>query len=47
VLRRVVRQVEAGVYRPHLDHVFGLDDIAAATGTHGERRGHGKFVAMP
>jgi len=29
-LQRVVRQVEAGVYRPNVDRVFALDDIAAA-----------------
>jgi NADPH:quinone reductase-like Zn-dependent oxidoreductase len=30
VLRRVVREVEAGAYRPNVDSVFGLDDIVAA-----------------
>ncbi|MFI5892485.1 zinc-binding dehydrogenase [Actinoplanes sp. NPDC051513] len=30
VLRRVVHNVEAGVYRPNVDRVFGLDDIVAA-----------------
>ena len=30
VLQRVVHEVEAGVYRPNVDRVFGLDDIAAA-----------------
>jgi NADPH:quinone reductase-like Zn-dependent oxidoreductase len=30
MLQRVVHAVEAGVYRPNLDRVFGLDDIVAA-----------------
>jgi NADPH:quinone reductase-like Zn-dependent oxidoreductase len=30
VLQRVVDEVEAGAYRPNLDRVFGLADIAAA-----------------
>src|SRR4030095_7181796 len=30
VLQRIVRSVEAGVYRPNVDRLFGLDDIAAA-----------------
>jgi NADPH:quinone reductase-like Zn-dependent oxidoreductase len=30
VLQRVVREVEAGAYRPNVDSVFGLDDIVAA-----------------
>ncbi|MEV0720002.1 zinc-binding dehydrogenase, partial [Asanoa sp. NPDC050611] len=30
VLQRVVRKVEAGLYRPNIDRVFGLDDIVAA-----------------
>jgi NADPH:quinone reductase-like Zn-dependent oxidoreductase len=30
MLQRVVDQVEAGVYRPNIDRVFGLDDIVAA-----------------
>src|SRR5690348_3170501 len=30
VLERIVRNVETGVYRPNIDRVFGLDDIAAA-----------------
>jgi NADPH:quinone reductase-like Zn-dependent oxidoreductase len=30
VLRQVVHDVEAGVYRPNVDRVFGLDDIVAA-----------------
>jgi NADPH:quinone reductase-like Zn-dependent oxidoreductase len=30
VLERVVRNVEEGVYRPNVDRVFGLDDIAEA-----------------
>ena len=30
VLQQVVRDVEAGRYRPHVDRVVGLDDIVAA-----------------
>jgi NADPH:quinone reductase-like Zn-dependent oxidoreductase len=30
VLERVVRNVEAGIYRPNVDRVYGLDDVAAA-----------------
>jgi NADPH:quinone reductase-like Zn-dependent oxidoreductase len=30
VLQRVVDEVEAGVYRPNVDRVFGLDEIVAA-----------------
>ena len=30
VLQRVVHEVEGGAYRPNIDRVFGLDDIAAA-----------------
>ncbi|MFR0354997.1 zinc-binding dehydrogenase [Streptomyces sediminimaris] len=30
VLQRIVRQVEAGVHRPNVDRVFGLEEIAAA-----------------
>lgn len=30
VLRRVVREVEAGAYRPNVDRVFALEEIAAA-----------------
>jgi NADPH:quinone reductase-like Zn-dependent oxidoreductase len=30
VLQRVVRNVETGVYRPNVDRIFDLDDIAAA-----------------
>jgi NADPH:quinone reductase-like Zn-dependent oxidoreductase len=30
VLQRVVHEVEAGVYRPNVDRVFGLDEIVAA-----------------
>jgi NADPH:quinone reductase-like Zn-dependent oxidoreductase len=30
LLQRVVREVEAGTYRPNLDRVFALENIAAA-----------------
>jgi len=30
VLQRIVREVEAGLHRPNVDRVFGLDEIVAA-----------------
>jgi hypothetical protein len=33
VLERIVRNVEAGVYRLNVDRVFGLDDVAVAAST--------------
>jgi NADPH:quinone reductase-like Zn-dependent oxidoreductase len=47
VLERVVRNVEAGVYRPNIDRVFGLDDIAAAHRHMEENRAAGKVVVLP
>jgi NADPH:quinone reductase-like Zn-dependent oxidoreductase len=44
VLQRVVRAVEAGAYRPNLDRVFALDDIAAAHRYMEENRAAGKVV---
>ncbi|MFF5292508.1 zinc-binding dehydrogenase [Paractinoplanes globisporus] len=43
-LRRVVGEVEAGVYAPHVDRVFGLDDIAAAHRYMEDNRATGKVV---
>jgi NADPH:quinone reductase-like Zn-dependent oxidoreductase len=47
VLQRVVHQVEAGVYRPNIDRVFGLDDIAAAHRYMEDNQATGKLVVMP
>jgi NADPH:quinone reductase-like Zn-dependent oxidoreductase len=47
VLRRVVREVEAGVYRPNIDRVFGLDDIVAAHRYMENNEATGKLVVLP
>jgi NADPH:quinone reductase-like Zn-dependent oxidoreductase len=46
-LRRVIRQVEAGVYRPNVDRVLGLDDIAAAHRYMEDNQATGKLVVVP
>lgn len=47
VLRRVVHEVEAGVYRPNVDRVFGLDDIVAAHRYMENNEATGKLVVLP
>ena len=47
VLRRVVHEVEAGVYRPNVDRVFGLDDIVAAHRYMENNQATGKLVVVP
>jgi NADPH:quinone reductase-like Zn-dependent oxidoreductase len=47
VLERVVRNVEAGVYRPNVDRVYGLDDVAAAHRYMEDNRATGKVVILP
>jgi NADPH:quinone reductase-like Zn-dependent oxidoreductase len=47
LLDRVVRNVEAGVYRPNIDRVFGLDDIAAAHWYMENNQAAGKVVMLP
>jgi NADPH:quinone reductase-like Zn-dependent oxidoreductase len=47
VLQRVVNEVEAGVYRPNVDRVFGLDDIVAAHRYMENNRATGKVVVLP
>jgi NADPH:quinone reductase-like Zn-dependent oxidoreductase len=47
LLQRVVREVEAGVYRPNLDRVFGLDDIVAAHRYMENNQATGKLVVVP
>jgi NADPH:quinone reductase-like Zn-dependent oxidoreductase len=46
-LRRIVGEVEAGVYRPNLDRVFGLDDIVAAHRYMEDDQATGKVVMVP
>jgi NADPH:quinone reductase-like Zn-dependent oxidoreductase len=47
VLQRIVHAVEAGVYRPNIDRVFGLDDIAAAHRYMEDDQATGKLVVVP
>jgi NADPH:quinone reductase-like Zn-dependent oxidoreductase len=47
VLRRVIREVEAGVYRPNVDRVFGLDEIVEAHRYMEDNQAAGKLVVMP
>ncbi|WP_198347767.1 zinc-binding dehydrogenase [Nocardia terrae] len=47
LLQRVVREVEAGVYRPNVDRVFRLDDIAEAHRYMEDNRATGKLVMLP
>ena len=47
VLQRVVAEVEAGVYRPNIDRVFGLDDIVAAHRYMENNQATGKLVVVP
>jgi NADPH:quinone reductase-like Zn-dependent oxidoreductase len=47
VLQRVVHEVEAGVYRPNVDRVFGLDDIVAAHRYMENNEATGKLVVVP
>jgi NADPH:quinone reductase-like Zn-dependent oxidoreductase len=47
VLRRIIREVEAGGYRPNIDRVFGLDDIVAAHRYMENNRAAGKLVLVP
>jgi NADPH:quinone reductase-like Zn-dependent oxidoreductase len=47
VLQRIVREVEAGTYRPNLDRVFALDDIALAHRYMENCRATGKVVVLP
>jgi NADPH:quinone reductase-like Zn-dependent oxidoreductase len=47
VLQRIVHEVEAGVYRPNVDRVFGLDDIAQAHQYMEDSEAAGKLVMVP
>jgi NADPH:quinone reductase-like Zn-dependent oxidoreductase len=46
-LQRIILQVEAGVYRPDVDRVFGLDDIVAAHRHMENNQAAGKLVVVP
>lgn len=46
-LQRVVHEVETGVYRPNIDRVFGLADIAAAHRYMEDDHATGKLVVTP
>jgi NADPH:quinone reductase-like Zn-dependent oxidoreductase len=46
-LQRVVHQVEAGVYQPHVDRTFTLDDMAAAHRYMESDQATGKVVMLP
>jgi NADPH:quinone reductase-like Zn-dependent oxidoreductase len=46
-LQRIITEVEAGVYRPNVDRVFGLDDIVAAHRYMENNEATGKLVVMP
>ncbi|MDS0136715.1 MULTISPECIES: zinc-binding dehydrogenase [unclassified Amycolatopsis] len=47
LLQRIVTEVEAGTYRPHIDRVFPLEDIAAAHRYMEDDRAAGKLVVVP
>ena len=47
VLQRVIHQVEAGVYRPNIDRVVGLDDIVSAHRYMENNQASGKLVMVP
>jgi NADPH:quinone reductase-like Zn-dependent oxidoreductase len=47
VLQRVVHEVEGGAYRPNIDRVVGLDDLASAHQYMEDNQGAGKLVLMP
>ncbi|MEV6768822.1 zinc-binding dehydrogenase [Nocardia sp. NPDC051030] len=47
VLQRVIGEVEAGVYRPNVDRVFELADVAAAHRYMEDNQATGKLVLAP
>jgi NADPH:quinone reductase-like Zn-dependent oxidoreductase len=47
VLQRIVREVEAGAYRPNVDRVFGLDEIPAGHRYMEGNQATGKVVMVP
>jgi NADPH:quinone reductase-like Zn-dependent oxidoreductase len=46
-LQQVIREVEAGVYRPNVDRVFPLEDIVAAHRYMEDNQATGKLVVVP
>ncbi len=46
-LQRIVREIEAGTYRPNIDQVFHLDDIVAAHTYMESNQATGKLVVLP
>ncbi len=47
VLQRIIHEIESGAYRPAIDRVFGLDDIAAAHRYMENNQATGKVVVLP
>lgn len=47
LLQRIVHEIEAGVYRPNIDRVFGLDDIVVAHRHMENDQASGKLVVLP
>ena len=47
VLQRIIREVETGVHRPHVDRVFSLDDIVTAHRHMEDDGATGKLVMLP
>ncbi len=47
VLQGVIGEVEAGVNRPNIDRVFGLDDVVAAHRYMENNQATGKVVVLP
>jgi NADPH:quinone reductase-like Zn-dependent oxidoreductase len=47
VLQRVVHEVEGGAYRPNIDRVVGLDDLASAHRHMESNHATGKLVLVP
>jgi NADPH:quinone reductase-like Zn-dependent oxidoreductase len=47
VLQQVIREVEAGIYRPNVDRVFPLDGIVAAHRYMEDNQATGKLVMAP
>ncbi len=47
ILRRIIREIESGRYRPNLDRVFALDDIVAAHRYMEDDAATGKLVMLP
>jgi NADPH:quinone reductase-like Zn-dependent oxidoreductase len=47
LLQRIVAEVEAGTYQPHVDRVFPLGEIAAAHRYMEDDRAAGKLVVVP